>query len=114
MRAIIAGSRDITDYKYVSDFINSLGLHITTVVSGAARGVDRLGEQWAYEHDIPIKRYHAAWQLGPKAGYERNVRMAENADCVIVVHNNSKGSLHMINIARERGLPVYELLNSIG
>ena len=40
MKTIIAGSRDIVDYKIVEKTIINSGFNITTVISGTARGVD--------------------------------------------------------------------------
>ena len=108
MRVIIAGSRDINDYQFVHDFIKSLDVDITTVVSGGARGVDTLGERYAYEYDIPIKRYRANWNSGKSAGIKRNILMSDNSDALIVIHNYSKGSLHMKSVMLDKGFPVYE------
>ena len=47
MRIIIAGSRNITSYEYLSLACELSDFEITEVVSGCARGVDRLGEEWA-------------------------------------------------------------------
>lgn len=78
MRTIVAGSRDITDYAEVSQAIRASGLGITLVVSGGAPGVDRLGERWAFEHEIPIERFPADWNAyGRAAGAIRNEQMAE-------------------------------------
>jgi hypothetical protein len=55
MKTIIAGSRDITDYNVVKAAVKAAGFTITEVVSGAARGVDSLGEEYARRHSIHIK-----------------------------------------------------------
>ena len=57
MKTIIAGSRDLTDYNLVKLAVEESGFEIAEVVSGGARGVDRLGERWAKEHGVPIKRF---------------------------------------------------------
>jgi hypothetical protein len=89
--------------------IDGSGFHITQVVSGGARGVDSLGEMWAKEHDVPVKIFPAQWHVhGRSAGYRRNVEMAKNADALIACWDEvSKGTKHMIDIAREKGLTVY-------
>lgn len=109
MRTIIAGSRSIKDIKHVYDAISNSGIHITEVVSGTANGVDKLGEEWAEYHGIPIKQFPADWdKFGKKAGYLRNMEMSENADALIAIHDGySKGTKHMIDIATRRGLSVY-------
>lgn len=109
MRTIIAGSRLITDYQHVLIAIGNSGINITQVVSGTANGVDQLGEKFAGEHDIEVVRFPANWdKFGKKAGYLRNIEMAEHADALIAVYNGtSRGTQHMTNIAKRRGLHVY-------
>jgi hypothetical protein len=108
MRVVIAGSRSITSYLVVASCIERSGFQVTTVVSGTARGVDLLGEGWAALHGVPIVRYPADWETyGKSAGYRRNIQMAENADAVIVIWDGqSKGSMHMAQIAKERRIPL--------
>lgn len=109
MRVIIAGSRNITDYEMVKDAIEKSEFTITTVVSGCAKGVDKLGERWAEENGIPIDHFRADWDgYGLSAGAIRNCEMAENADALIAVWDNeSKGTGHMIKQAQKKGLRVF-------
>lgn len=109
MRTIIAGSRSIANNFYVYDAIAKSGINITQVVSGTAKGVDTMGEDWAYAHGVPVVRFPADWdKYGKRAGYLRNMEMAENADALICVWDgSSSGSKHMIDIATRRGLHVY-------
>ena len=63
MKTIIAGSRSNVDYQ---DILSAMGecswsSEITEVVSGKARGVDTMGEQWAKENNITIKEFPADW-----------------------------------------------------
>ena len=48
MKVIIAGSRGVEDYALVEEAVKQSGFDITEVVSGTARGVDLLGEHWAF------------------------------------------------------------------
>ena len=109
MRVIIAGSRDIDQYQHVVDAVASADFHITTVISGTARGADKLGETYAINHHIPIERYPADWKMyGKSAGYIRNKTMAENADALIAIWDgNSHGTKHMIKLAIQHHLKVY-------
>ncbi|WP_157461230.1 SLOG family protein [Deinococcus arboris] len=53
----------------------------TEIVSGAVPGADRLGEEWAAENGVQIKRFPAAWrEHGRRAGPIRNGQMAAYAD----------------------------------
>lgn len=109
MKTIIAGSRTITDYAAIEAAVTASGFTITQVVSGCARGVDRLGEQWGYAHDVPIARFPADWKrYGRQAGPLRNNEMAVYADALIAVWDGeSIGTKHMISAAHARGLQVF-------
>ena len=58
--------------------------------------------------NYPIKRFPADWEnLGRGAGYVRNVQMAFYADALIAFWDGeSRGTKHMIDIAKEKGLMV--------
>ena len=114
MKVIIAGSREgftIEDVR-IAVLNREFSGAITEVVSGAARGVDRLGEQWAKENDIPIKQFIPDWYgLGKKAGYVRNREMGDYADALIALWDGeSKGTKGMIEYAQKKGLKVYVYL----
>jgi hypothetical protein len=109
MRVIIAGSRGITSYLVVDRAVELAGFDVTEVVSGTAAGVDRLGEAWASDNGVPVKKMPADWkQYGRRAGYLRNVEMAEYGDALIAIWDGgSRGTKHMIDIAKEHGLKFY-------
>jgi predicted Rossmann fold nucleotide-binding protein DprA/Smf involved in DNA uptake len=112
-KIIIAGSRIITNYQFVVDAVKESGFTLTEIVSGNARGVDSLGEQYARENKIFLKIMPAQWRKhGKSAGYKRNVEMAEyvgkEGALILVWDGKSAGSGHMLNIAKEKGLKVYE------
>jgi len=110
VKVIIAGSRGILDYSVVCSIIDDFDLFdsITEVVSGGALGVDRLGEEWAGANDRPARLFPADWKTyGKGAGYKRNQEMAEYAEALLAIWDGeSKGTGHMIDIARREGLLV--------
>lgn len=109
VKVIIAGGRDVTDYSAVVSAVKESGFEITEVVSGAARGVDRLGELFAEANNIPVKRFPAAWdKYGRGAGHIRNGEMANYAGGLIAVWDGeSRGTRNMIDQARSKGLQVF-------
>lgn len=109
MKTIIAGSRTAESYADLLKAIAVIAWVPTQVISGTARGADRLGERWALENNVPIRRFPADWNKhGKKAGYLRNAEMLKHADALIALWDGqSKGTAHMINIAREQGLTVF-------
>lgn len=137
VRIIIAGGRDFDDYKKLKSVVNDIifdlecrntvtGIgntsrekenHLIEFISGIAKGADRLGEKFVKETiwSSNIKRFPANWELFSKsAGYIRNEQMAKYA----IADNNygvliafwdgkSKGTKHMINLAKKYGLEVH-------
>lgn len=112
MRTIIAGSRRFSaskeNYAKVKDLITDVPWLITEVVSGGAVGPDTIGEFWAWDNQVPIKRFIPEWpKFGKGAGYQRNVEMAKSADALIALWDGiSRGTGHMIDTARKMGLKV--------
>ena len=110
MRLIIAGSRGFNDPELMERKLeNILSDKVPEcVVSGTARGADRLGENWALDHDIHVVQMPANWEEdGKAAGYRRNERMATYATHLVAFHDGeSRGTQHMINLARREGLEV--------
>jgi hypothetical protein len=111
MKVIIAGSREGVEY---SDVIKAMEecpwtSEIVEVVSGKAKGVDTMGEQWAIENNISIKEFPADWKgLSRKAGIIRNCQMGDYADALVAVWDGgSRGTWHMIDYATKKGLKVF-------
>lgn len=109
MRTIIAGSRGCDQYDELVTAICLINWTPTVVISGAARGADRLGERWARANSIPVERYPARWdEYGRSAGYRRNEEMAKVADALIALWDfKSRGTEHMISLAERYGLITY-------
>jgi hypothetical protein len=109
MRVIVAGSRNISNYEIVRHAIEDSDFDITEIVSGTAKGVDRLGEHYARLWNIPIKQFPADWdKYGKKAGIIRNHQMGRYADALIAVWDGkSKGTFDMIQFMSKLHKPVY-------
>ncbi len=110
MKVIIAGSRGFSDYnrmkKELDVLFSKTDKNIIEIVSGTAGGADKLGEKYANENGIKLMKMPADWNgLGKKAGYVRNEDMAKYADaCVVFWDGESKGSKHMIDLAKKHEL----------
>lgn len=87
---------------------------ITEIISGGARGVDRLGEKFAKIGNIKLTVIKPNWKkYGKKAGFLRNKEMVDKADALIAIWDGkSKGTKHTIDLARKKGIPIYlEIIN---
>lgn len=111
MRIIIAGSRSFDNYEKLESTMDDLvkDLSEVTILSGCARGADQLGIEWAIKRGYNVERYPADWQKhGKSAGILRNVEMADNANALVAFWDGeSRGTLHMIGIAKRKGLHVH-------
>lgn len=102
-------SQESVVYKILQECIFNSKFHITEVISGTCWGIDKLGEMWANNNRIPIVRKPADWnKFGKRSGYIRNEEMGQIGDGLICIcSDDSKGSIHMVNIMRELNKPVY-------
>ena len=114
MKVIVAGSRSVRDLAPVEEAIQQSGFQITELVSGGARGVDRLAEQWARGRGIPVRTFRPDWvRAGRGAGFASNREMADYADALVAVWDGqSRGTAHMVEAMRKRGKPVHACLAS--
>lgn len=125
MKVIIAGSRIFDDrepyfYKVLEKLVNRFEeIHeckIECVVSGTAKGPDRIGEKWAYANGIPVHKFTPDWkQFGKVAGLMRNVVMGDFADGAIIMWDGqSRGSSHMRDVMINLGKPfILDILEPI-
>ena len=112
-RVIIAGTRTFDKYEFLRTSCDSIlksvrRIYTIVIISGTARGVDRLGEQYARERGYEIRQYPADWKkYGKSAGYIRNSLMADNADALIAFWDGqSRGTKNMIETSKKKGLTV--------
>ena len=114
-KVVVAGSRGFNSYAYMEEALDQQIMEAMEeldiiddieIVSGGAKGADKLGERYAKERGYSLKIFPAEWnKYGKSAGYKRNAQMAEYADMVIVFWDGeSKGTKHMIDLADEKQL----------
>ena len=108
--AIIAGGRDFNDFfflhykcsKILSRLIKEENVGI---LSGGARGADKLAIDFAKEKNLPLRVMNADWDKhGKSAGFIRNIEMAKCAThCICFWDGKSRGTKHMIDTAKKMG-----------
>ena len=122
LRIIIAGSRDFNDYKLLKTSIRDIlkdtsldGISKIKIISGTARGADQLGERFAKQFKLEVIKFPADWdRFGKRAGSIRNEKSAkysveDNNYGMLVAFwdGESRGTKHMINLAKKHGLEVH-------
>lgn len=109
MILIIAGGRDTPcDFMTIELALEEAGWPVEgihKVLSGRARGVDKVGEQWAESHGIPVKPMYANWKkYGDAAGAIRNHAMGDVATHLLAIWDGaSEGTMDMFKYMRQKG-----------
>lgn len=115
LRIIVAGSRTFNDYDLLestlSDYLKEN--NNITIISGAAKGADQLGERFARKYRYNLKYFPAQWDMyGKSAGPIRNRKMAEYAAeergvLFAFWDGKSRGTKSMIDLAKKYRLEVH-------
>lgn len=111
IKIAIVGSRTFNDYEMLKTFIGQTfeneselfqGKEVE-VISGGARGADKLGEQFAKEKGYGLTVFKAEWdKYGKSAGFRRNVDIIKNCDiCFAFWDGESHGTQHDIQLCEE-------------
>lgn len=120
-KVIIAGSRNFNDYKLLCEVMDTYlndKMDDIEIVSGTAKGADRLGERYANDRGYGLKKFPADWKNLTRpgarvkegsfgkydclAGHFRNGSMRDYSDAAVVFCvNRSSGSLDMAKKMKE-------------
>jgi hypothetical protein len=113
-KVIVAGGRDFNDYALAEkvlhqavDRLQANGYEMV-IVSGMARGADRIGREYGHHFHVQVDEFPADWDThGKRAGYLRNEQMANHADGLIAFWDGkSRGTMHMIETMKKLGKPI--------
>lgn len=106
----IVGYRDYNDYKtfeaHVNEYIAEIAQPIQCIISGGCRGVDKMGERFAQEHQIKMIVLHPDWKKYPGPGYKayvmRDQKIAAACSHLIGFPSDAgKGTQHTIRFAQQ-------------
>ena len=114
-RIIIAGGRDFSDYNLLKEKVdyylqNAINNNFKIIiVSGTAKGADKLGEKYAKERGYEIAYFPADRSKGKRAGSLRNEQMAEytkqkQGALIAFWDNKSIGTKQMIDLAEKHNV----------
>jgi hypothetical protein len=112
VRVIVAGSRTFKDYGLLlaklDHLLQRLPKDHIEIVSGGAAGADTLGERYAVQRGLRLRRMPAFWEAcGKSAGYLRNQQMSHYATHLVAFWNGySPGTRSMIDIAQRDKLSI--------
>lgn len=113
MKIIIAGGRDFNNYELLEKELYKIlprkRDEPIEIVSGGATGADALGEKYAKEHFLRVKKFPANWdKWGKSAGPKRNTEMADYANILIAFYDGkSRGTANMILTAKIKNLKIH-------
>jgi len=110
-KILISGDRNWTDKTLIFCTLLEYIDDVELVIEGSQYGADIIARDVAEELGINTLDMPADWdRYGISAGPRRNIQMLnEQPDLVLAFHDdikNSKGTKHMIKIAKEAGVPV--------
>jgi len=110
MKVIVAGSREFQDYLFLKEQLDQYRKdnEITEIVSGMAKGPDKMALLYALDNKIPTAKFPADWDTyGKRAGPIRNEQMAKYADALVAFWDGvSKGTKNMIDNMTKLKKPV--------
>lgn len=113
-RLIVAGGRDFIDPPFAEEKISYAMYDIVrthgkmfrfVIISGGAKGADKIGELFALKHNFTLEVYPADWDThGKSAGPIRNKQMADASDGLVAFWDGkSRGTKNMIdNIVKQQ------------
>lgn len=111
-RVVVTGGRDFRDRYWLWAGLDRLHelVPITHLIEGGAEGADRFAGEWARRANVGHTTVYARWrEHGRKAGYMRNLEMAEMHPDLVLAAPGGVGTEMMVSLARGRGLRVIYL-----
>lgn len=107
MKLAIIGSREFNDVVRLNTELEPYLSRVELVVSGGARGADKMGEEWAKRNNIKTLIFIAEWdKFGKSAGFIRNEDIIKNCDEAIAFWDGmSRGTKHSISLCEKYNKP---------
>ena len=101
MKLAIVGSRYFTDYDLFKSKLSEFNLtDIELIISGGAKGADKLAQRYAKDNNIKMKVFEADWNgYGKAAGPRRNTLIVKN--CTHLIAFKAKDSIGTLDSIRK-------------
>lgn len=103
----IVGSRTFKDAKFFYESMKQFE-HITSIVSGGAKGADTMAAKYAKVKGIHLIEFYPDYDThGKSAPFIRNSHIVDNSDVIVAFWDGvSRGTLDTINKARKQNKQV--------
>ena len=103
MKIAIVGSRGLKNSELLEKALNPYLNKISLMVSGGAKGTDKLAEIWALNNDIPTKIFLPDFKSYGRGSYRmRNLEIVNNSDLILAFWDGvSKGTKMTIEVAKK-------------
>lgn len=115
-KVIIAGSSNVCkSYDYFKEqclkyLKNKLETHEVILVSGTAKDIEYMTQDFAHEYKLHIQPHKADWDNDENAPFLSNKEMVDYSDALIIFWNgNSRYMQHLITLAKEKGIKIAEI-----
>jgi hypothetical protein len=111
VKLLVCGGRTFMDDAFMFATLDMVHKRrpVSIVIHGGAKGADHYAELWAVARGIHYARVPALWEsLGKAAGPKRNEAMLLLAPDAVVAFAGGRGTAHMVKIARDAGIKVWE------
>lgn len=110
MKILVCGGRDYNDFARFWEVMDRLARKygFVHIISGGAKGADRMAEAWARDRAAMLSIYRADWsKLGRAAGPIRNQKMIdEGKPSLVVAFPGGAGTADMVSRAEKAGIEV--------
>ena len=114
MKLAVVGSRTFNDYAVLATWIDGVFYQFANeseegIISGGARGADKLAADYAENRDIEYIEFPAEWdKYGKSAGFIRNQQIVDACDIVLAFWDGkSRGTADTIEKAKKAKKPTF-------
>jgi predicted Rossmann fold nucleotide-binding protein DprA/Smf involved in DNA uptake len=104
----LIGTRGFSNTRLLDQVMQEYLPTIKTLISGGAKGADRLGAAWARKNGIETQIFNPDHKRYKHAFHHRNRLIVELADLIVAFWDgHSTGTAYTIGYARRLGKPVW-------
>lgn len=105
----VVGCKSFENFKWIKAVLDTYEPEPFILVSGGAKGVDTLGEEYAKVRGLETIVFPAQWKrYGKAAGPIRNKQIVDASDRMYAFWDcKSSGTRNSIGLAKKKGIPLF-------